>query len=111
MLGEVVRKTSVRRASMIAREKALEVIDSAIKDYTGDTGPGRWVAKFWHTGHGPFPALVYEYKVPIGTFQAHVYKHVVPRPKGLHKYPLPGSEWQDVLDPWTKWGGGKLWRR
>jgi hypothetical protein len=94
---------------MIAREKALEVIDSAIKDYAGETGSGRWVARFWHTGHGPFPALVYEYVVPKGTFQAHVYKDVVPiiGGKSLCKT-LPGQEWRDVSDPWLKWGGSSI---
>jgi hypothetical protein len=79
--------------------EALEIIESAIAGFQGDTGPGRWEAKVWSTRYGRRPALVYEYI------------YIEPEEwedEGLPWHPMPGPEWEDADDPWKRWGGDQI---
>jgi hypothetical protein len=71
--------------------EALNIIKAAIADFQGDTGPGRWEAKVWSTGHARRPALVYEYTDSDPAW-----------------WPMPGPEWEDADDPWKRWGGDQI---
>jgi hypothetical protein len=73
----------------------LRIIKAAISKYRGDKGPGKWRAeerRVYFYERPTLPALVYVYRLPA-----------LPTERLM-----PGPEWEDINDPWEKWGGRSI---
>jgi hypothetical protein len=79
----------------------LRIIKAAISKYRGDKGPGKWRAetrRVYFYERPTLPALVYVYRLPE-----------LPASEASSSLCLmPGPEWEDINDPWEKWGGRSI---